>query len=78
MRPVCQYIQHLFNCGHVFHRSYGTAGGRNKPFLEVVFGLEGWIMDHHLLMLDCLVCFLSWLLLYARYMTYWDSEGLLN
>jgi len=43
MRPVCRYIQHLF------HRSYGTAGGRNKPLLEVVFGLEGWMMGHHLL-----------------------------
>ena len=60
----------MFNCGHVvFHRSYAAAGGRNKPLLEVVFGLDGQMMDHHLLvMLHCLVRFLSWLFLYTRYM----------
>jgi hypothetical protein len=41
MRLVCQYRQQLFNCGHVvFHRSYATAGGRNKSVLVAVPGLE--------------------------------------
>jgi len=41
MRPVCQYRQHLFNCGHdVFHRSYAT-GGKNKTVLVAVLGPKG-------------------------------------
>jgi hypothetical protein len=70
MRPVCQYRQHLFNCVHVvFHRSCAAASGKNEPLLEVVFDLEGWMTDHHLLvMLHCLVRFLYWLLLYTCYM----------
>ena len=43
MRPVCQYIQQLFNCGHVvFHGSCATAGGRNEPVLVAVLGLKEW------------------------------------
>jgi hypothetical protein len=43
MRPICQYRQQLFNCGHVvFHRSYATAGGRDKPVLVAVLGLKRW------------------------------------
>ena len=41
MSPVCWYRQHLFNCGHVFHRSYAAAVGRNEPVGVAVLGLKG-------------------------------------